>query len=670
MVEKRLSAHPEEFGQGAIEGVAGPEAANNAAAAGVLVPLLTLGLPSSATAAVLLTAFQQYGLQPGPLLFSTRPDLVWTLIASLYIGNVMLLVLNLPLAPLWARVMLVPRSLLFGGILVLASVGAYSLNRSLLDLVLLYAVGAVGCAMRVVRHAAGAGGARPHPRPARRAAVPARAGHQPAAISRSSSRGRSARRLLVVRGAVLVVPMLLRAPAAGGRGDMTDRRLRRRRARRRQRRPVRGADGARSGRERHRPRIARRGISAAATAATRATCGRRIATPTAVLHRRLPRRRVPGGSRSASAARTPTRRWRGWSSAARPSCPEWMQRHGVRFQSSLQGTLHLGRTNAFFLGGGKALMNSYYAAAERLGIDVRLRRRGRRASISPTAGSRPHIVRTARAARRRCARRAAVLAAGGFESNLEWLREAWGQRRRQLHHPRHAVQQGRAPQADARRRRAAGRRPARLPCGRGRCPRAEVRRRHRHPARLRAARHRVNAARAALLRRGRRLLAEALRDLGQPRRAAAGSDRVLDHRRRRRSAASCRRCFRRIARRLDPRARGDARSAGGRAGSNRRAPSTPRCVPARFDHAVLDDCRTEGLEPAEKSHWAQPLDTPPFWALSAAARHHVHVSRPEVSIARARVADGRRRSGRTTSTPRARSWRATSCAGATSPASA
>jgi putative tricarboxylic transport membrane protein len=149
MLEKRLSRRPEEFGRGAIEGVAGPEAANNAAAAGVLVPLLTLGLPSSATAAVLLTAFQQYGLQPGPLLFTARPDLVWTLIASLYIGNMMLLVLNLPLAPMWARVMLVPRALLFGGILVLASVGAYGLNRSMLDLALLYGVGVVGCAMRV-----------------------------------------------------------------------------------------------------------------------------------------------------------------------------------------------------------------------------------------------------------------------------------------------------------------------------------------------------------------------------------------------------------------------------------------------------------------------------------------------------------------------------------------
>jgi putative tricarboxylic transport membrane protein len=149
LTEKRLSDRPEEFGKGAIEGVAGPEAANNAAATGVLVPLLTLGLPSSATAAVMLAAFQQYGLQPGPLLFSSRPDLVWTLIASLYIGNVMLLVLNLPLAGLWARVMLVPRPLLFAGVLVLASLGAYTLNRSMLDLGLLYVVGVIGCGMRV-----------------------------------------------------------------------------------------------------------------------------------------------------------------------------------------------------------------------------------------------------------------------------------------------------------------------------------------------------------------------------------------------------------------------------------------------------------------------------------------------------------------------------------------
>jgi putative tricarboxylic transport membrane protein len=151
LAEKRLSKQPSEFGHGAIEGVAGPEAANNASTAGVLVPLLTLGLPSSATAAILLAAFQQFGLQPGPLLFEARPDLVWTLIASLFIGNAMLLVLNLPLVGLWARVMLLPRPLLFATVLVLASLGAYGLNRSLLDVALLYLVGLLGLGMRLLR---------------------------------------------------------------------------------------------------------------------------------------------------------------------------------------------------------------------------------------------------------------------------------------------------------------------------------------------------------------------------------------------------------------------------------------------------------------------------------------------------------------------------------------
>ena len=96
-IESKLSKHPEEFGKGAIEGVAGPEAANNASATGTLVPLLTLGLPTTATAAIILAAFQQYGLQPGPLLFETQPTLVWALIASMYVGNVILLILNLPL---------------------------------------------------------------------------------------------------------------------------------------------------------------------------------------------------------------------------------------------------------------------------------------------------------------------------------------------------------------------------------------------------------------------------------------------------------------------------------------------------------------------------------------------------------------------------------------------
>jgi putative tricarboxylic transport membrane protein len=148
MVEKRLSRHPEEFGKGAIEGVAGPEAANNASAAGVLVPLLTLGLPTSATAAILLAAFQQYNLQPGPLLFVSDPDLVWGLIASLYIGNLMLLILNLPLAPLWARLLEIPQPLLYGGILVFATLGTYSLNNSAFDVGLMYLIGIVGFLMR------------------------------------------------------------------------------------------------------------------------------------------------------------------------------------------------------------------------------------------------------------------------------------------------------------------------------------------------------------------------------------------------------------------------------------------------------------------------------------------------------------------------------------------
>ncbi len=147
-LEKRLSKHPEEFGHGAIEGVAGPEAANNAAAAGVLVPLLTLGLPTSATAAIMLAAFQQFGLQPGPLLFQTSPDLVWGLIASLYIGNTMLLVLNLPLAGLWVRLLFIPRPLLYAGILVFAALGTYSLSNSIVDLVTLFSIGVIGYLMR------------------------------------------------------------------------------------------------------------------------------------------------------------------------------------------------------------------------------------------------------------------------------------------------------------------------------------------------------------------------------------------------------------------------------------------------------------------------------------------------------------------------------------------
>ena len=150
LVEKKLSKHPEEFGQGAIEAVAGPEAANNAAAAGVLAPLLSLGLPTSATAAIMLAAFQQYGLQPGPLLFDTNPALVWGMIASLYIGNVLLLVLNLPMAGVWVKVLQVPRPWLYSGILVFATMGAYTLNNNVVDLVVLWIIGIMGFGMRVL----------------------------------------------------------------------------------------------------------------------------------------------------------------------------------------------------------------------------------------------------------------------------------------------------------------------------------------------------------------------------------------------------------------------------------------------------------------------------------------------------------------------------------------
>lgn len=146
--EKKLSKHPEEFGHGAIEGVAGPEAANNAAAAGVLVPLLTLGLPTSATAAVILTAFQSYGLQPGPQLFSESGPLVWTLIASLYIGNVMLLVLNLPLARAWAALLRIPAYAIYAGVLVFATLGTYAAGGTTVDLLILCGLGLLGLLMR------------------------------------------------------------------------------------------------------------------------------------------------------------------------------------------------------------------------------------------------------------------------------------------------------------------------------------------------------------------------------------------------------------------------------------------------------------------------------------------------------------------------------------------
>jgi putative tricarboxylic transport membrane protein len=148
VTEKRLSKHRDEFGKGAIEGVAGPESAASASAAGTLVSMLTLGLPTTAVAAVMLAAFQQYGIQPGPLLFEREPDLVWGLIASLFIAMGLLIVLNLPLAPIWAKLLRVPRPYLYAGILFFAAVGAYAVGGEPLDLVILLIIGLLGLLMR------------------------------------------------------------------------------------------------------------------------------------------------------------------------------------------------------------------------------------------------------------------------------------------------------------------------------------------------------------------------------------------------------------------------------------------------------------------------------------------------------------------------------------------
>ena len=148
-VERKLSRHQEEFGTtGAIEGVAGPEAANNAAVTATLVPLLTLGIPTSVTAAILLSALQNYGINAGPQLFQTSSTLVWALIASLYIGNVMLLVLNLPLVGMWVKLLKIPRPQLYAGILIFATIGVYGMRQSSFDLFLMFFIGLLGVLMR------------------------------------------------------------------------------------------------------------------------------------------------------------------------------------------------------------------------------------------------------------------------------------------------------------------------------------------------------------------------------------------------------------------------------------------------------------------------------------------------------------------------------------------
>jgi putative tricarboxylic transport membrane protein len=151
-VEKRFSRHPERFGHGAIEGVAGPETANNAGTGGAFIPLLTLGLPSNAVMAILLGAMLIYGMQPGPMLIKAHPDLFWGVITSMYIGNAMLLVLNLPLIGLWVKILKIPYRLLFPLILLFCLVGAYSLNNNTAEVAIMVIFGVLGYFLRKFKY--------------------------------------------------------------------------------------------------------------------------------------------------------------------------------------------------------------------------------------------------------------------------------------------------------------------------------------------------------------------------------------------------------------------------------------------------------------------------------------------------------------------------------------
>lgn len=150
-LEKKISKHPEEFGKGAIEGVAGPESANNSATAGAMVPLLALGIPFAPATAMLLGALMIHGVQPGPLLMTEKPDIFWGVVASMYIGNMILLILNLPLVGVFASILRLPQYLLMGLILLLCLVGTYSVNNSFLDLYILIGMGGVGYVLRKLK---------------------------------------------------------------------------------------------------------------------------------------------------------------------------------------------------------------------------------------------------------------------------------------------------------------------------------------------------------------------------------------------------------------------------------------------------------------------------------------------------------------------------------------
>ena len=147
-VERKLSKRPEEFGQGAVAGVAGPESANNSATSGAFVPMLALGVPSGPIPAVMLAAMMVHGVSPGPLLIKQQPELFWGFIASMYVGNVVLLVLNLPLVGVFVNVLRVPYPILYPSILAFCILGVYAVNGSVVDVWIMLLMGALGYLLR------------------------------------------------------------------------------------------------------------------------------------------------------------------------------------------------------------------------------------------------------------------------------------------------------------------------------------------------------------------------------------------------------------------------------------------------------------------------------------------------------------------------------------------
>jgi putative tricarboxylic transport membrane protein len=150
VVEKRLSKHPEEFGKGAIEGVAGPETANNSLSISGMIPLFTLGIPTSATMAIMMGAFTVNGLIPGPLLFTQHPDVAWAIIASMFVGNVILLILNLPLAKVWISFLKIPYPVLYAFVLAIMMVGAYTIEGSGFNVLIMLGAGVIGYGLRKI----------------------------------------------------------------------------------------------------------------------------------------------------------------------------------------------------------------------------------------------------------------------------------------------------------------------------------------------------------------------------------------------------------------------------------------------------------------------------------------------------------------------------------------